>query len=150
MATYSFLDTSAAISGPGGTFSISEGGVAKEGITIARSADKNNMVIGADGAGMHSLHADESGKVTLRLLKTNPRNALLSQMYRHQKTSSAYWGQNVISVRDPVRGDDGECQQCAFTKHPDITQAEDGGVVEWVFDAIHIDQVLGDGNSVRS
>jgi predicted SPOUT superfamily RNA methylase MTH1 len=149
MATYSFLDTSAAISGPGGTFSLSSGGVAKEGITIARSSDKNSMVIGADGEGMHSLHADESGKVTIRLLKTNPVNALLSQMYRYQKTSSAYWGRNTISVRDPVRGDDGECQEVAFTKHPDVTQAEDGGMIEWVFDAIKIDQVLGDGNPVR-
>lgn len=150
MGVYSFLDTSAAITGPGGTFSVSSGGVAKEGITIARKADKNSMVVGADGEGMHSMHADESGQVTVRLLKTNPINAMLSQMYRYQKTSSAYWGRNVISVRDPVRGDDGVAQQCAFTKHPDITQAEDGGLIEWVFDSVHIDQVLGDGNPVRA
>ena len=33
-ATYSFLDVQCAVTGPGGQFSISEGGIAEEGITI--------------------------------------------------------------------------------------------------------------------
>jgi hypothetical protein len=58
MGVYSFLDVSATISGPGGTFSIgSDAGVAEEGITTAYTGEKNTMTIGADGAGMHSLHA---------------------------------------------------------------------------------------------
>ena len=59
MATYSFLDVTAAIQGPGGSINLAAGaGSAEEGITIEAMEDKNIMTIGADGAGMHSLVAN--------------------------------------------------------------------------------------------
>ena len=39
--------------------------------------------------GMHSLHADKSGTITVNLLKTSPTNAKLSVMYNAQSLSSA-------------------------------------------------------------
>ncbi|WP_448952131.1 phage structural protein [Labrys neptuniae] len=146
MAAYSFIDVHCAIDGPGGAFSLSDGGVADEGITVAMNEDKNTMTTGADGSVMHSLHAARSGTVTVRLLKTSPLNHLLSVMYNTQQTSSALWGQNVISVRNPVRGDDASARICAFKKLPDFANAKDGNIVEWAFDAGAIDEILGDGN----
>ena len=64
--TYSFLDTQASIQGPGGAFSIGAGaGIAEEGITVEPNVDQDTMTIGADGTGMHSLIADQSGKITV-------------------------------------------------------------------------------------
>jgi hypothetical protein len=146
MSTYSFLDCVAAINGPGGSFSLGNGaGNSEEGITVAMGEDKNTMTIGADGSGMHSLHAGKSGTVTIRLLKTSPTNKKLMEMYNYQTSSSANHGQNNISVRNPVRGDSATCREAAFKKMPDFVNAKDGGTVEWSFDTVYIDEKLGDG-----
>ena len=148
MGVYSFLDVQAAISGPAGAFSLSDGGVSNEGISTAMAGDKNSMMTGAGGDGMHSLHASKAGRVSIRLLKTGRANALLSVMYNQQTTSSAYHGQNTITIRNPVTGDSTTCRQCAFVKQPDNVNAMDGGIKTWEFDAIYIDEVLGTGAPV--
>lgn len=147
MTTYSFLDVSASIAGPGGSFQLGSGaGAAEEGITFAMAEDKNDMKTGADGQVMHSLRAGKAGTVTIRLLKTSPVNAQLSQMYALQTTSSALHGQNVLTVNDSQRGDLGSARQAAFKKLPDLTWAKDGNTVEWAFDAGSIDLLLGSGS----
>lgn len=146
MQTYSFADVMATITGPGGVIPLGSGaGNAKEGITVAMVEDKDNMLIGADGQGMHSLHRGDGGSLTVRLLKTSPVNALLSAMFQFQKQSSAVWGQNVLVITDISRGDILSAGGVAFTKFPDIGYAEDGGTVEWRFTAIRIDSFLGPG-----
>jgi hypothetical protein len=147
MATYSFEDVVASISGPGGVIPLGNGaGNADEGITVAMSEDKNTMVTGADGSVMHSLHASQSGRVTVRLLKTSPTNALLSAMYNFQTQSSANHGQNTMLISNPQRGDVISCQQVAFAKQPDLAYAKEGNVQEWEFDAGYIHEILGIGS----
>lgn len=144
MATYSFIAVSATISGPGGSFNLGQGsGNSEEGITVSRTDDKNTMTMGADGSGMHSLHAGNPGTVTVRLLKVSPVNQMLMTMYNYQKESPANWGSNIIVIRDVNLTDIHTCRSCAFRRAPDITYAKDGGTVEWVFDAIDVDAVLG-------
>ncbi|KKL38618.1 hypothetical protein WR30_11200 [Burkholderia contaminans FFH2055] len=144
MATYSFQDVAATIVGPGGAFSLGYGeATAEEGITIARAGDKNTMTVGSDGEGMHSLHADKSGQVTLRYLKTAPINAKLMALYDAQSLDSRLWGKNLIEVRQTAAGDVMTARSCAFKKAPDLKYAKDGDTVEWVFDAIKIDNILG-------
>lgn len=151
MATYSFLDCTASITGPGGSFSLGYGaGNSEEGITVSMTEDKNTMTIGADGSGMHSLHAGKSGRVTIRLLKTSPVNQKLMNLYNFQTTASANHGQNVISIRDIQRGDVITARQAAFVKVPDITYAKDGNTHEWMFDAVYIDPKLGTGTPAAS
>lgn len=142
--SYSFLDFQAAIVGPGGAFSLSNVGNAEEGITIAPTGDRNTMQVGADGRGQHSLHGDKSGRVTVRLLKTSPVNKQLMSMYNFQTASSSAHGQNTITLSDSKRGDVITCLQCAFVRHPDLNFQKVAGIVEWIFDAITIDSVLGD------
>lgn len=146
MATYSFQDVVAAISGVGGSINLAAGaGVAEEGITIEPMEDKSVMTIGADGAGMHSLVANEASSVTIRLLKTSPVNKQLQEMYNQQTKSSANHGKNTITVRDAVRGDNITLTEVAFKKRPTVTYAKEGGLMEWTFDAIKTTAVLGSG-----
>lgn len=142
--TYSFLDVAAAITGPGGFINLGSGSAAaEEGITITPTGPKNAMQVGADGYGQHSLRADKSGKVTVRLLKTSPTNQLLSAMYAFQTSSGATHGQNTLALSDKSRGDIVTCQQVAFAKAPDLTFATEAGTVEWEFDAVRIERTLG-------
>lgn len=143
MATYSFQDVTATLVGTG-VISLGYGAAnAEEGITIDMGGDKNTMLIGADGEGMHSLHADKSGQITIRLLKTSPQNAKLMAMYIAQTTASNLHGQNTITITNTKSGDVTVARECAFKKKPSIVYAKDGNIQEWVFDAIKIDTVLG-------
>lgn len=147
MATYSFQDVVAAISGVGGSINLAAGaGVAEEGITIESVEDKSVMTVGADGSGMHSLVANESSTVTIRLLKTSPVNKQLQEMYNQQTKSSANHGRNTITVRDAVRGDNITLTEAAFKKRPTTNYAKEGGITEWTFDAVKTSTILGSGS----
>lgn len=145
--TYSFLNVNCSITGPGAVnLNLAAGAAAaEEGITIESRVDKNELTIGADGRGQHSLIADDSCTVTIRLLKTAPVNAALQAMYDAQSQSSALWGINVITVSDSARGDLSIVQSAAFKKKPQLTYAKEGGIMEWTFDGISIFSVLGSG-----
>ena len=145
MATYSFMDVTASLSGPTGEIDLGYGSASsEEGITVAMGGPKNTMTIGADGEVMHSLHADKSGTITLTLLKTSPVNKKLSLAYNAQSQSSATWGNNVIVIRNTASGDISTARSCAFQKQPDFNNAKEGGTVAWVFDCGKIDQLLGE------
>lgn len=144
MSTYSFLSIKCSLVGPGGSVNLAAGAAAaEEGITIAPTEDINTMTVGADGEVMHSLHANKSGTITVRLLKTSPVNQLLSAMYAFQTASAPSHGQNTISLTNPDIGDVVTHRIVAFKKAPDLTYAKDGGLNEWVFDCGKIDRALG-------
>ncbi|OKP02611.1 DUF3277 family protein [Xenorhabdus eapokensis] len=144
MATFSFLDVSATITGIGGMVDLANGAAtSEEGIVIAMAEAKNTMTVGADGEVMHSLAATKSGTITVTLLKTSPANAKLMLMYNAQQFSSATWGNNIILIRNKASGDTHTARSVAFQKIPDITNAKLGNTVSWVFDCGKIDTILG-------
>lgn len=144
--TYSFKDVLAEIRGPNGSFPLgSDASPAEEGISIDMVDDKASMMIGAGGQGMHSLHASTAGTITFRLLKTSPTNALLSSMYNADTASSAGYGQNIITVRDIARGDSYTATGCGFRKLPPNAFSKSGNIMEWAFNCIAIDAILGNG-----
>lgn len=147
MATYSFLDVQATLTGPSGSVQLGNGSAnSEEGITIEQSNDRNVMVTGADGSVMHSLRAANSGTITINLLKTSPVNAILSNMYNAQTASSLLHGKNVITIRNVVTGDSIVATQVAFKRDPNNTYAVEGGTLAWAFDAGHINTKLGTGD----
>lgn len=141
---YSFLNVAATLTGPGGVLNLGSGAaVAEEGITIEPVEDKNQMTIGADGKGQHSLLATDAALITIRLLKTSPLNAALMLMYNFQSASSSLWGQNVMTIVDSGRNDLTIVQAAAFKKKPAITYDKAGPMMEWTFDGISANSVLG-------
>ena len=151
MATYSFLDVSATIQGPGLFYNLGAGaGVSEEGITVSAVNDKNTMTIGADGIGTHTLMADKSRLVTVRLLKTSPTNNILASAYQYQESSSRLWGRNTLIINNPATGDSIYLSQVAFKRMPDMTYAKDAGMMEWAFDAINASTTVGSGSPVTT
>ena len=84
------------------------------------------MTIGADGGGMHSLRANRSGVITVRLLKTSPVNGLLQAAFDLQRISSANWGQNTLVISDTARGEVTSGLFAAFKQFTPVTYAQDG------------------------
>ena len=145
MATYSFEQVFATLTGAAGVISLGAGSAnAKEGITITKSQTRNTMTIGADGAVMHSLKADKSGTVTVRLLETSPVNSLLQTMLNAQALSPTAWGNNVLVVVNKSSGETTTCRNVAFQGDPEIVYSEEGQVREWTFDCGMIDTLRGD------
>jgi len=146
MSAYSFQNIQCALAGPGGVLNLGAGAaVAEEGIGIEAVEDKNVMTIGADGLGQHSLVAGEAATVTIRLLKTSPLNSGLMIMYNLQRSSSALWGLNTITVVDSARKDYHALQQVAFKKKPAIVYDKSGPMNEWTFDCVVANSILGTG-----
>lgn len=146
MATYSFLDVNVTLVGPGISVNLGNGAsVAAEGITIEPMTDQSTLLIGADGNGVHSLSADKSSTVTVRLLKTSPVNRQLAQAYELQTSQlgSASHGANVIQVRNAQTGDYVVLSEVAFARRPALTYAQEAGINEWVFHAIDTTMLLG-------
>jgi hypothetical protein len=142
--TYSFKDVKATIVGPGGFINLGDGSAAaEEGIEFAPSEDIGSMQIGADGSGIHSLHADQSGVVTCRFLKNSPANQLLSAMAAFQRASGAAYGNCTIECRDTQRGDVWVCTQVGFKRIPNVKYAKDADVIVWEFNAIRMQMTLG-------
>ena len=99
------------------------------------------MTMGADGAVMHSLHAAKPGRLTVRLLKTSPINAILSAMYNLQQSVPGLWGINAIQFADIVRGDVVSLTSAAFAGQPAITYDVEGPKNEWIFDGVLVEQL---------
>lgn len=144
--TYSFLEVLAGLVGPGGAVPLASGsGADQEGITIDSSAEISTMQVGADGFGQHSLGADRSGHIVVRLLRMSPVNAVLMGMYNFQTASAGNHGQNIITITDKIKGDVVTCEQVAFTKAPTMNFGKEAGTVEWQFAAVRITRALGVG-----
>lgn len=144
MATYSFADVTATLAGPTGVIDLGFGSaVSKEGITVSMSNSRNTMTVGADGEVMHSLKADKSGTITVRLLNTSRANSLLQTAYDAQSLTSSAWGNNVIVIRNKGNSETITARSVAFQKQPDRVFAEEGQMLEWVFDCGKIDAVTG-------
>jgi hypothetical protein len=144
MSTYSFLDVNASLVGPGGSVNLGQGAaVSEEGISVEPTDDIDSMTVAADGTPMHSLHANKSGTVTVRVLKTSPVNQKLALLYALQTSFASSHGQNTVSISNSHTQDVITCQQVAFKRAPTITYAKEGGMNEWVFNAGIIDRTLG-------
>jgi len=147
MGVYSFIDNNATWSGPGGTISLGNGsGAAEEGMTIEYDDDIGHMDIGADGVVQHSLHANKSGTITIRVLKTSPINQKISTKIAFQRASAQNYGQDVFSIQNSVTGDVITCQRVAPKHFSPLTYAKDAGMNEWKLNAGLIEPVLG-GNA---
>ena len=142
--TYSFMDVTASLAGPAGNIDLGYGSQnSEEGITIAPEGDKNTLTMGADGSGMHSLHAASNGTITVRFLQTSPTNTLLMAMYDTSSLSSLTWGQLSLNVRNSASGDTTIATNGAFKRKPQVAYGNNGAMLEWVFDFVSVQTVLG-------
>lgn len=144
MASYSFLDVTANLKGPGISIDLGFGSSnSEEGIDIDPVEDKNTMTPGADGEVMHSLHAANTALVTLRYLKTSPTNKLLMDAYNAQKQSGSSWGQNTLVIRNTAAQDLHTGTQVAFKRKSKMGYKKVGDIYEWQLDVGKHESHLG-------
>jgi hypothetical protein len=141
---YSFTDVHATIVGPGGTAILgNDAGPAEEGISIEATEENDTMMIGGDGSVAHSQHASKAGKITVRLLKNSPMNAVLRQMYNFQKRSSVFHGKNTLVITNLANAQIYSCTGVAFARMPPDAFAKTANVIDWEFNASRIEPDSG-------
>jgi Bacteriophage KPP10, Structural protein ORF10 len=125
--SYSFDDSKVTIDGPGGSFLLGTGPT--ESITICDS-DTYESTSGADGSIEH-IHKAGPTYITVKLVRASPVNALLSQLHRVNRQSSANWSRNTIKI---VRhGQDvTTCEGLAFADY-DRPSSDHGEQIWWEF-----------------
>ena len=144
LPTYSFLDVYGTMIGPGIVANFGNAtGQADEGITIEQTEDKNRMTPGASGEVMHTLIGVDAGRVAIHVLKTSPLNAKLNEAFNLQKNSSLTWGNNTITITNPISNDHITCTQVAFTRRPPNAYGKEPVPIVWEFEAGHIFVALG-------
>lgn len=145
MAAYSFIDVTASYVGPTGAIDLGYGeATAEEGISFTAAEDKNVMVTGAGGEGMHTLRATTAGTLTVTLLKTSAANKKLQNDFNLASSSSRTWGIGVITVRNSASKDLAVFRECAYKRQPDFNNAKDGDTVQWQFDCVKGDIYRGE------
>lgn len=150
MASYSFENTQATIVAPSAqVITIGYGaGVGEDGIVIEAVEDADVMLLGADKTVAHSLVASTAVTVKVTLLKTSPTNSTLMYLYNFQKSTTFGWGELVLTLSDPVRGDFLILTSGAFTRLPTLTYAKEAGTNEWNFNFGTCSEILGSGTPV--
>lgn len=150
VSTYSFKQVQATFTGPSAdpatplSFSITEGGVGEEGITIEAFEDKNVMLTGADGSVQHSLRVAQPGTITIRVMRNNILNVRLMNAYNTQTSSAKLHGFNVILITDSTSGESYTATNVAFRRLPENSWGKDASIIEWVLDAGNILPIAGE------
>ena len=152
MASYSFADVNASITGPGpaGISNVSlssesgSAGIADEGIVVEPVYDDNTQEFGADGFVQNNKAAGSPATVTVNLLKTSPVNKMLNKMYLTQRASGVKNDLNLITITYIDTGETHTLEGVAFKRRSSAKFSKDGGMNAWTFDASRYAQIFGD------
>lgn len=87
-------------------------------------------LVGADGAGIGSITADESVYVRLRLQDTSPAHERLQQLYRRQRSGDPR--SFSVSIRNTGNGEGGNSSQVMIREAPRRDYGANATPREWV------------------
>lgn len=104
------------------------------------NSDAVSLVVGADGESCFIDNADQSGEVTLTLLRSSASNDVLSALYQEQRITAVpkpLWGKDA-SGRSILSGN-----KALIKKAPDLTFAKEMSNVDWVFLVADLKMFIG-------
>lgn len=149
--TYSFKDSSIAISSPaGGNFSLA-GQIGLNRMTITMTTEKTAQNVAADGNVMISAIAGDNGSVTLEIQQTSALHGFLLQLYNALVTllnegNVINWATTSITIRNIVDGSSHQLSGVSFGKIPPKVYEAQGQNISWELFAADIqNQTVGLG-----
>lgn len=90
---------------------------------IEPTTELGKPVVGADGSSIVSITADQSAKVTVKLMPTSPFNAYLNNKVRKMRAGGLASSITFpIGFLDMSTGESGACTQAIVTKIPDVSK----------------------------
>ncbi len=102
-------------------------------LTIERTNALGDPMVGADGSSLVSVSADQTAKITLKLLPTSPFNAYLNAKAMRMRAG----GRVVfpIGFTDMSTGESGASAECTIIEEPTVTKGAKAQERVWAFHA---------------
>ncbi len=102
-----------------------------DAISIAPGVDRGTLLVGAQGDGLFSIHADRSATISIKLQHTSPTHRLLTQLDIAQQA-----GQGVIGfpfdLIDTASGEGGSSDRVFIRQAPTVAHGKAAAMREWV------------------
>lgn len=149
-STYSFKDSSIAITGPlTGSFSLA-GQIGLSRMTVTMATEKTAQNVAADGAVMVSAIAGDNGTVTLEMQQTSQLHAFLLQAYNAIVTllnqgNVLNFATMQITIRNLVDGSQHLLSGVSFGKIPPKVYEAQGQNISWELWAADIQNTIVGG-----
>lgn len=143
ISTYSFKDSSIAISSPvGGRFALA-GQIGLNRMTITMATEKTAQSVASDGNVMVSALAGDNGSVTLEIQQTSQLHEFLLQLYNALVTlmnqgNVQDWATTSITIRNIVDGSSHNLTGVSFGKIPPKVYEAQGQNISWEIFAANI------------
>lgn len=103
---------------------------------IAYAAEHWTKEVGADGEVARARTNDDTGSITITLMKGSPSNAILQALAAADLATGA--GVVPVTVTDLGGGGGVVAPDAWIQKTPDLSFGAENGTVEWVFDVGHL------------
>ncbi len=135
MFTYSFLDTTGAITSPSDKYIFQGEGIGE--ISIVMSTEKTAHMVAADGVVVGSLIAGDNGQMTIQCSQVSDLHKWLLDQYNTALTAAkngdvSQWMGLSISLRNVVDGTAHRGRGGSFQKVPDKVYQKEAQMVTWV------------------
>lgn len=103
-------------------------------VALERTADATSSSVGAGGEVTVEKINDKRKKVTLRLTRTSPDNAVLSTIFQTQETTGDIFIA-PMTIKDGLGSDLHVAPEAWIMREPDPEYTAESGISEWVFEA---------------
>lgn len=101
-----------------------------DAVMIERGADIGEGIVGAAGDSIFSQSADNSARITIKLLQTSPTNVLLSKRLAKQKRGGVIQS-FPFTYKDRINGEGGQ-GPCYIAVAPTVSKGAKATTREWV------------------
>jgi hypothetical protein len=102
-------------------------------ISITPTSDISSSKVGADGASVTSISADQSATVTIRLLPNSPHNAYLRNKVARMRNGALDGARFPIGFTDLTSRESGGCTNAVIQAYPPDTRGVMANSLEWTF-----------------
>ena len=100
-------------------------------VVVERSTDLGTPLVGADGASVVSITADQSARLTLRLMPNSAMNQYLTQKKKAIRAGSLRSTMRV-AIRDTSTGEGGGCSAAVIMTEPGVSFGQNATSRDWV------------------
>lgn len=147
MRTYSFKDTSGALTDPDAGAFLFAGQIGLHQFHIAMNTEKTVHDKAADGSIMVTYISGDNGQVAIEMQQTCSLNAFLLNMYNLKKVAADAgavdsWASTAITLRNAVDGSVHVMTGVSPSKVPDKIYAEQGQRLVWTLMCADIQSVI--------
>ena len=109
--------------------------------SVEQAEDAFTQQIGIDGESVRVRNKNDSGSITVTLMRSSSSNQFLSAFHLADRATGA--GVGPFLLQDQNGTHIFEASRCWIRKFPNVEFGREGGTVEWIFDTNELIEFIG-------